>query len=130
MTNNNNGNNNNGNNKLSKAQRRTRARRAQRDREAKAREAEELAEKLRREGKGVKAPATKVPPAPKFKGGLSAAERRALSRVQGLTQREVAEIRTTNNQVTVERLKVRAQREAAEKRKRMRRQQQNHRIFR
>jgi FtsZ-binding cell division protein ZapB len=47
-----------------------------------------------------------------------------------LTQREIAEIRTTNNQATVERLKVRAQRESAEKRKRMRRRQQNRRIFR
>ena len=117
-------------NNLTKAQRRTQARRAQRAREAKAREAEVLAEKLLQEGKGVKAPDTKVPPAPTFKGGLSAAERRALSRVQGLTQREIAEIRTTNNQATFERLKVRAQRESAEKRKRMRRRQQNHRIFR
>jgi len=106
------------NNNLTKAQRRTQARRAKRAREAKAREAE------------VRTPVTKVPPAPTFKGGLSAAERRALSRVQGLTQREIAEIRTTNNQVTVERLRVRAQRESAEKRKRMRRRQQNHRIFR
>jgi FtsZ-binding cell division protein ZapB len=118
------------NNNLTKAQLRTQARRAKRAREAAAREAAVLAEKLRREGKGVKAPVTKVPQAPKFKGGLSAAERRALSRVQGLTQREVAEIRETNNQATVERLKVRAQREAAEKRKRMRRRQQNYRIVR
>ena len=118
------------NNNLTKAQRRTQARRAKRDREAKAREAEELAEKLRREGKGVTAPVTKVPPAPKFKGGLSAAERRALSRASGLTQREIAEIRETNLQATVERLKLRTQREAAEKRKRMRRRHQNYRIVR
>jgi FtsZ-binding cell division protein ZapB len=117
-------------NNLTKAQRRTQARRAQRAREAAVREVELCKTKGREGGNGVKAPDTKVPPAPTFKGGLSAAERRALSRVQGLTQREIAEIRTTNNQVTVERLKVRAQRESAEKRKRMRRRQQNHRIFR
>jgi hypothetical protein len=118
------------NNNLTKAQRRTQARRAKRDREAKAREAEELAEKLRREGKGVTAPVTKVPPAPKFKGELSAAERRALSRVSGLTQREIAEIRETNLQATVKRLKLRAQREAAEKRKHMRRRHQSYRVVR
>ena len=112
-------------NNLTKAQRRTQARRVQRAREAELRKTKDC-----EGGKGVKEPVAKVPSAPTFKGGLSAAERRALSRVQGLTQREIAEIRTTNNQVTVERLKVRAQRESAEKRKRMRRRQQNRRIFR
>ena len=66
------------------------------------REAELCKTKGREGGNGVKAPDTKVPPAPTFKGGLSAAER----------------------------LRVRAQRESAEKRKRMRRRQQNRRIFR
>jgi hypothetical protein len=89
-------------NNLTKAQRRTQARRAQRAREAAVREAELCKTKGREGGNGVKAPDTKVPQAPTFKGGLSAAER----------------------------LKVRAQRESAEKRKRMRRRQQNHRIFR
>ena len=84
-------------NNLTKAQRRTQARRAQRAREAELRKTKDC-----EGGNGVKAPDTKVPPAPTFKGGLSAAER----------------------------LKVRAQRESAEKRKRMRRRQQNRRIFR
>jgi hypothetical protein len=110
--------NTNTNTMLTKAQRRTQARRAKRAREAKARE-----DQARREGKAEKEPVANVSPAPTFKGGLSAAERRALSRVQGLTRREIAEIRTTNNQVTEVRLRVRAQREAAEKRKRMRRRQ-------
>ena len=118
------------NNNLTKAQRRTQARRAKRAREAAAREARLREAKTLKEGKGVKVSGTKVPTAPTFTGELSAAERRALSRVSGLTQREIAEIRETNLQATVERLKLRAQREAAEKRKRMRRRHQNYRIVR
>ena len=115
------------NNKLTKAQRRTIARRAKRAREAAAREAEKLAEMLRREGKGVKAPDTKVPTAPTFKGELSAAERRALSRVPTLSGREILEIRKTNENATAERKRVMARRDSrlTITRQKRRRQQQN-----
>jgi len=87
---------------LTKAQRRTLRRRATRNRE----------QKVRDGAKCVITHRTLAPAAPKPKGELSGAERRALSRVPALTPREIAEIRATNEQVTVERLKVRAQRDA------------------
>jgi hypothetical protein len=93
---------NNNENNLTKAQRRTLRRRATRNREQQARNA----------AKCVIAPLAVVPAAPKPKGELSGAERRALSRVPALTPREIAEIRETNEQVTIERLKARAQRDA------------------
>lgn len=102
------------NNNLTKAQRRTIARREKRDREQKARDA----------AKCVIAPQTVVPAAPKPKGELSGAARRALSRVQDLTAREIAEIRETNQQATVERLQMLAQREARLKSQREQRRNQ------
>ncbi len=102
------------NNNLTKAQRRTLARREKRDREQKARDAAKC---------GI-VPQTVVPTAPKPKGELSGAERRALSRVQDLSAREIAEIRETNQQATIGRLQVLAQREARLKSQRERRRNQ------
>lgn len=110
---------NNNENNLTKAQKRTLRRRARRNREQMARDA----------AKCAIAPRTVAPAAPKPKGELSSAERRALSRVSALTPREIAEIRETNEQTTIERLKVLAQREARMKAKsdqrRIRRQNSN-----
>lgn len=92
---------NNNESNLTKAQRRTLRRRAKRNREQQARDA----------AKCVITHRTVAPAAPKPKGELSSAERRALSRVPALTPREIAEIRETNEQVTIERLRVLAQRE-------------------
>jgi hypothetical protein len=92
---------NNNENNLTKAQRRTNRRREKRNREQQARDA----------AKCAITPRTVVPAAPKPKGELSSAERRALSRVPALTPREITEIRETNEQATIERLKVSAQRE-------------------
>ena len=103
------------NNNLTKAQRRTIARRAKRDRELEARDA----------AKCVFAPQTMAPAAPKPKGELTGAERRALSRVLNLTAREIAEIRETNVQATVERQRVLAQRD--ERLKSLREQSRNQR---
>lgn len=99
------------NNNLTKAQRRTITRRAKRDREQKARDVT----------KCKTTPQAMVPTAPKPKGELSGAERRALSRVQDLSAREIAEIQETNLQATVQRLQVLAQREARLKSQRERR---------
>ena len=102
------------NNNLTKAQRRTIARRAKRDREQKAPDLTKCKTALQ----------TVVPTAPKPKGELSGAERRALSRVQDLSAREIAEIRETNQQATIGRLQVLAQREARLKSQRERRRNQ------
>lgn len=90
------------NNNLTKAQRRTIRRRDKRDREQQAHAA----------AKCVIAAHPAVPAAPRAKGVLSGAERRALSRVTVLTVREIAEIRETNKKANDERQTVLAQREA------------------
>jgi len=96
---------NNSENNLTKAQRRTRARRAKRTRETQGREAPTNTISL----------PTKSPAAPTYLGGLSSAERRALSRVPALTQREIGEIRETNKQAAAARFHVQSQRDSRRK---------------
>lgn len=102
------------NNNLTKAQRRTIARRVKKDREQKARNA----------AKCVIVQRAVISAVPEPKGELSGAARRALSRVQDLTAREIAEIRETNQQATVERLQVLAQRDVRLRNKREQRRNQ------